>query len=106
MVACNPDGLHVCHAVPEAFVVSVDAEEDAGFRGGVETLVGEEPSVFVGGREAAEGWDLREVCLLLEEELVDSKVGIRTRAACKVGEVAGVSDREIPESLGCVGVEE
>ena len=69
---------HVCHAVPKVFVVSVDAKEGAGFRGEIETLVGEEASVFVGGCEAAEGWDLGEVCLLLEKELVDRKVGFRS----------------------------
>ena len=40
----NLDGEYhdrIGHAVAKAFVVSVDSKEDSGFRGKVETLIGE-----------------------------------------------------------------
>ena len=42
----------------------------------------------------------------MEEELVDGEIGIRSRAAGEVEEVAGVADCEIPISFRSVGVQE
>ena len=106
VIASNPDDLHVGHAIAETLVIAVDAEEDPWFRGQVEALIREEPSVFVGGGEAAEWGNLGEVGFLLEEELVDGEIGIRSRAAGEVEEVAGVADCEIPISFRSVGVQE